>query len=98
MDYGGDRFVLFNNTHCDAHNGFITTEQNAWVAAQCKEAAELHVKIVIYCHVPIHINRHPDRGWYVDPADQQQAFYETQKRHPDRILACLHGHFVDVAI
>lgn len=93
VDYGGIRFVLFNNAHRDSHNGFITTEQNAWVAGQCEEAAELNLKIVICCHVPIHTNKHPDRGWYVNAADGQNVFYETQKRHADLILACLHGHF-----
>jgi len=93
VDDGGVRFVLFNNAHRDSHDGFITVEQNAWIAEQCDAAARDDLKIVISCHVPVHTNRHPDRGWYVKPDDGQTAFYETLERHADRILACLHGHF-----
>lgn len=81
------------NAHRDSHNGFITAEQNAWIAEQCDEAAKMNFKVVICCHVPIHTNKSPDRGWYVKPDDGQKEFYETQQRHADRILACLHGHF-----
>jgi predicted phosphodiesterase len=93
VDYGGVRFVLFNNAHEDSHLGFITSEQNAWVAEQCDEAAGKNLKVVICCHVPIHANKHPDRGWYVKPTDGQKEFYETQRRHADRIVAFFHGHF-----
>lgn len=93
IDYGGVRFVLFNNAHRDSHDGFITEEQITWLSQQCENAASQGLKIVICCHVPIHANKHPDRGWYVKPADGQRAFYELQELHADRILACLHGHF-----
>ena len=93
VDCGGIRFVLFNNAHRDSHNGFISAAQNAWVARQCEEAARENLKVVICCHVPIHSNRNPDRGWYVKPVDGQQEFYETLQRHSDRMVACLHGHF-----
>ena len=93
VDYGGVRFVLFNNAHRDSHDGFITTRQIAWLADQCDEAAQKELRIVICCHVPIHANRHPDRGWYVKPSNGQNEFYDLQQQHADRILACLHGHF-----
>lgn len=93
VDRGGIRFVLFNNARRDSHDGFISDDQNAWFAQQCDEAAANDLKIVVCCHVPIHSNRHPDRGWYVKPDNGQTEFYETRARHSDRILVCLHGHF-----
>jgi len=93
VDYGGVRFVLFNNAHRDSHLGFITASQNEWIAAQCEDAAKNQLKVIICCHVPVHKNKSPDRGWYVKPADGQTAFYETLKRHNRRIIACFHGHF-----
>lgn len=93
IDYGGVRFILFNNSRRDSHLGFITDQQNQWLANQCNDAASKNLKIIICCHVPIHSNKAPDRGWYVKPADGQTGFYTTQQRHSDRILASFHGHF-----
>ncbi len=93
IDEGGVRFVLFNNARRDSHDGFITAEQHQWIARQCEEAAGENLKIVVCCHVPIHTNKHPDRAWFVKPANGQTEFYETLRRHNDRLLACFHGHF-----
>lgn len=93
VDYGGVRFVLFNNAHRDSHLGFITTEQIQWLGRQCAEAKKKGLKIVIGCHVPIHSNKSPDRGWYVKPKDGQTAFYELQQQYAGSMLACFHGHF-----
>lgn len=93
IDYGSVRFVLFNNAHPDAHNGFITGDQLEWLETQFAGAAKKDLRIVVCCHVPIHTNKHPDRGWYVKPADGQDTFYELQSRYADRILAIMHGHF-----
>lgn len=93
FDFGGVRFLLFNNSHNDSHLGFITAEQQAWLEKQCAEAAARDLKIVACCHVPIHKNLAPDRGWYVKSEDGQTAFYELVERHADRFLACFHGHF-----
>ncbi len=93
VDYGGVRFVLFNNSHRDSHDGFITAKQIKWLDTQCKSAAQESLKVVIACHVPIHTNRNPDRGWYVKPTEGQQAFYKLQHRYSEHILTCFHGHF-----
>ncbi|WP_298858992.1 metallophosphoesterase [uncultured Gimesia sp.] len=93
VDYGGVRFILFDNAHRDSHDGFITSEQIDWLKTQCADATLKKLKIVMCCHVPIHSNKNPDRGWYVKPSNGQKAFYELQQRYADRILACLHGHF-----
>jgi 3',5'-cyclic AMP phosphodiesterase CpdA len=93
LDYGGVRFLLFNNAHRDSHLGFITTEQIAWLDRQCADAKSRELKLVACCHVPIHKNAAPDRAWYVKPDDGQTAFYELVDRYADRFLACLHGHF-----
>ena len=74
VDYGGIRFVLFDNAHRDSHDGFITPEQNQWVARQCDEARQENLKVVICCHVPIHTNKPPDRAWYVKPGNGQTEF------------------------
>lgn len=93
FDHSGVRFLLFNNSHRDSHLGFITSEQTAWIARQCDDAAVRNLKIVVACHVPIHTNRAPDRAWYVKPDDGQTAFYEVIDRHADRVLVVFHGHF-----
>lgn len=93
VDYRGIRFVLFNNTHRDSHDGFISSEQIEWLEQQCREAAQRALKVVMCCHIPIHSNKHPDRGWYVKPSSGQNEFYGLLERHADRILVCLHGHF-----
>jgi 3',5'-cyclic AMP phosphodiesterase CpdA len=93
FDHAGVRFLLFNNSHNDSHLGFISPEQIAWLDKQCADAAGKDLRIVIGCHVPIHKNLSPDRGWYVKPDDGQTAFYGLVARHADRLLACFHGHF-----
>lgn len=93
FDHGGIRFVLFNNANRESHDGFITADQNAWLADQCARAAKEDLRVILCCHVPIHTNKHPDRGWYVKPDHGQKEFYATLKQHSDRVLACLHGHF-----
>lgn len=93
VDYGDVRFVLMNNAHRDSHDGFFTVAQVAWLEQQCTEAATMNLKVIICCHVPVHKNRNPDRGWHVKPENGQTQFYDLLLQHEDRILACLHGHF-----
>lgn len=93
FDHGGVRFLLLGNSHRDSHDGFITPEQIAWLDKQSGEAGTKDLKVVVCCHVPVHANSHPDRGWYVKPADGQIAFYELAKEHARVLLACFHGHF-----
>ncbi|HAY81510.1 MAG TPA: hypothetical protein DCY79_17030 [Planctomycetaceae bacterium] len=93
VDYNQVRFVLFNNAHQDSHDGFITDKQVAWLTQQLSGAKKQQLKVVICCHVPIHSNRHPDRGWYVKPDHGQQAFYQLQQEYQETLLACMHGHF-----
>ncbi len=87
------RFVLFNNTRRDSHDGFISAEQLKWLREQMRDAARSNLALILCCHVPIHSNSHPDRGWYVKPTDGQTEFYELLAEHADRVIACLHGHF-----
>ena len=93
FDHKGVRFILLANAHHDSHLGFFTPQQIAWLAERCREAAGQDLKIVVCCHVPVHTNRNPDRGWHVKPDDGQTAFYEVVDRHAERMLACFHGHF-----
>jgi len=93
FDHHGVRFLLFSNVHSDSHAGFITPEQIQWLDQRCREAAGKDLRLVACCHVPMHTNLHPDRGWFVQPADGQTAFYEVVERYRDRFLVCFHGHF-----
>lgn len=93
FEQNGVRFVLFNNSHTDSHLGFITLKQIEWFRKQCEDARDGNLPIVVCCHVPIHKNTNPDRGWYVKPEDGQSNFYEVVDQHADRILAFFHGHF-----
>lgn len=87
------RVLLINNSHRDSHDGFITPEQIAWLSAQCAAAAQKDQVILCALHVPVHQNQHPDRGWFVQPASGQTAFYDLMKQHSSRVLALFHGHF-----
>lgn len=91
--YGDVRFVLFNNSRSDSHDGFIADAQLDWMERECASAAAQAQRIVICAHVPIHSNRPPDRAWYVKPANGQKRFYEILTRHKPRVVAALHGHF-----
>lgn len=93
FDHGGVRFILFGNARRDSHAGFLAPAQLAWLERECAGAAAADRWIVLCGHVPFHANRHPDRGWHVQPADGQTAFYELMARHRGRALALLHGHF-----
>lgn len=93
VDYGGVRFVLFNNARRDSHDGFITSRQLQWIEATLAEGVTQGLKIVLCCHVPVHSNKHPDRGWHVKPSDGQTAFYELLQQYSEDVLACFHGHF-----
>lgn len=93
FDHRGVRFLLFNNSRTDSHLGFITPAQLTWLDEQCSAAASHGLKIVAACHVPVHKNQHPDRGWYVQPAEGATGFYDLVTRHAERFLACFHGHF-----
>lgn len=93
LDAGGIRFVMFNNSRRDSHDGFISTPQIEWLGKQFADADSKGLKLVVCCHVPIHSNKHPDRGWYVKPNQGQTAFYELQRQYADRLLVCFHGHF-----
>jgi 3',5'-cyclic AMP phosphodiesterase CpdA len=73
VDHAGVRFLLLGNAHTDSHLGFITPEQIAWLDKQCADAAASDLQIVVACHVPVHTNSHPDRGWHVKPDDGQRA-------------------------
>jgi len=91
--HGGIRFVLLNNAHADSHDGFITEKQLVWLEAQCRKARAKSQFIIFCLHVPVHANKHPDRGWYVKPQHGQKAFYKICRRYRDRVIATFHGHF-----
>jgi hypothetical protein len=87
------RVVLVNNSHTDSHDGFLTDKQLTWLADQAALAAKEKQQLLFCLHVPVHENKHPDRGWYVKPASGQTQFYELLKEHASRTLALFHGHF-----
>jgi 3',5'-cyclic AMP phosphodiesterase CpdA len=93
FDHGGVRFLLMNNSRTDSHDGFIAPEQFGWLEEQLADADRLGLFVMIAAHVPVHENRHPDRGWHVKPRDGQTALYALLTQHRRRVLALLHGHF-----
>lgn len=93
FDHKGVRFVLLNNSRTDSHDGFFTGEQLRWLGDRLAEAAELELRTVLCMHVPVHSNRHPDRGWYVKPESGQDVFYELLKLNHGRVIGVFHGHF-----
>ena len=93
FDHEWLRVLLLGNAHADSHEGFLTAAQLAWLGEQCTEAAKKELFVLIGMHVPVHSNLHPDRGWYVKPANGQTGFYELIAKHTDRVIAVMHGHF-----
>ena len=93
IDRHGLRFLLVGNAHTDSHDGFFTTDQISWLAAQCDEAAKRDLCVILAAHVPVHTNQHPDRGWYVKPTAGQAEIYALAERHKHRLVAFFHGHF-----
>ena len=93
VDHEWLKIVLVGNAHRDSHDGFLTPEQNAWIDAQCAAAKQNKQLVLICMHVPAHSNKHPDRGWYIQPEEGQTALYQTLEKHKERVLALCHGHF-----
>ncbi len=87
------RFLLLNNSRPESHDGFLSPRQLAWIDEQCSAAASDRKQAIIGLHVPAHRNLHPDRGWFIQPADGQTRLYELLAKHRDTVLALFHGHF-----
>jgi len=93
VDHDWLRFLLLGNARVDSHDGFLSASQLTWIDEQCADAAAKGRFIILCMHVPAHANSHPDRGWYVKPAEGQKSLYEIVTRHQRQILAMFHGHF-----
>jgi len=93
VDHGWLRCVLLNNANRESHDGFFGDDQLDWLERRITEAAADHRLAVVCCHVPVHANKHPDRGWYVKPDHGQGRFYQIMSKHRDTVAALLHGHF-----
>jgi len=87
------RVLLINNSRLESHDGFLANTQLDWLDDQCRQAATSNQQVVIAMHVPAHKNLHPDRGWYVKPANGQVRLYELLTEHAKQVVCLLHGHF-----
>lgn len=93
VDHGWLRCILLNNAHRDSHDGFFMEQQLDWLAGQLEATKRDGRLAIVCCHVPVHSNRHPDRGWYFKPKHGQQRFYELMSAHRDELIGVFHGHF-----
>ena len=93
VDHHWLRLVLLNNARRDSHHGFVSEEQVELIDRTCREAAGRKQFVAVCMHVPAHSNRHPDRGWFVQPDDGQRLLYAALDKHRDRVIGLLHGHF-----
>ena len=93
VDHQWLKFVLVSNAHTDSHDGFLTGDQLQWIESQCIAARNQGRYVMLCLHVPVHSNRHPDRGWYVKPEHGQTKIYEIINRYKHQIVAMMHGHF-----
>ena len=93
VDHDWLRCILLNNARRDSHDGFFTSLQLNWLAEQLERTKRDGQLAIICCHVPVHFNRHPDRGWHVKPEHGQQRFYQLTAAHRDEPLGVFHGHF-----
>ncbi len=93
VDHDWLRFLLLNNSRTDSHDGFLSDDQLDWIDRQCLDAAKRNMFVAVCIHVPAHKNLHPDRGWYVKPENGQTKLYQMLRRHEDRVVALMHGHF-----
>jgi 3',5'-cyclic AMP phosphodiesterase CpdA len=87
------RVLLLNNSRTDSHDGFLSGRQLDWLGEQLAAAASDRKLVLLAMHVPAHTNRHPDRGWHVQPQEGQTRLYELVDKHRQQIIALLHGHF-----
>jgi 3',5'-cyclic AMP phosphodiesterase CpdA len=93
VDHDWLRLLLVNNSRTDSHDGFLRAPQLDWLAEQLTAAGREGKLVLLAMHVPAHTNRHPDRGWHIQPDQGQTRLYELVDRHAAQIIALLHGHF-----
>lgn len=87
------RVLLLSNARPESHDGFLSGNQLDWLEQQCVDATKADQYVLVGMHVPVHDNRHPDRGWHVKKEHGQAEFYALARRHSQRLLAVVHGHF-----
>jgi hypothetical protein len=90
IDQGNWRFIFFQDTSPESHDGSTTADQLKWVAAQVDESAKAGRRAVLCAHIPRHPNKGPDMGWYVRTQEKEwQALLEDRS---GTIAAVLSGH------
>jgi 3',5'-cyclic AMP phosphodiesterase CpdA len=93
-DYTADlkdvRFIFFNDTSADSHDGAITADQMKWIVAQVDEAAAAKRRVVLCAHIPRHPNQAPDMGWYI--RTQEKELQTLLEQRAGTIIAFLSGH------
>lgn len=89
-DYGLWRFVFFQDTTTDSHNGTVTAAQIEWVARQVDAAAGAGRRAILFSHVTRHPNSEPDWGWYI--RSHEDEFRQMLEARRGKAVAFLSGH------
>jgi len=91
VDHGRFRFVFFQNSRVDSHQGTVTPEQLKWLAGQVDDAAAKKLRVTLCGHIISHPNKHPDVGWFIRAGGKE--FREMLRAKSETIVAFFAGHF-----
>jgi len=90
LEAGGVRFVLFQSTDTESHDGSVTPERMKWIAEQVAEAAARRQPVILGTHIPRHPNAKPDSGWYI--RTPQKEFEDLLRARAGTVAALFAGH------
>lgn len=90
VDHKDVRFIFFQDSSTESHDGAITAEQLKWITARVDEAAAAKRRIVLCAHIPRHPNKGPDMGWYI--RSQEKELQALLEQRAGTVIAVFSGH------